>query len=59
MVAIAAARDTEARKIAQGGHAIAQPQLDFLEMALSGKNVGFEKVIVWGLDALKLWIHMR
>merc|ERR1719264_594005 len=35
----------KARKIAQGGHAVAQPQLDFLEMALSGKKVGFEKVI--------------
>jgi len=42
---------SKARKIAQMGHGIAQPQLDFLELALRGKTVGFEKVIAM-IDAM-------
>jgi len=41
----AAAQVAKARSVARNGRMASQPQLDLLALALSGKKVGFEKVI--------------
>lgn len=42
---------TNARAVARKGHIAAQPQLDLLALALTGKKAGFEKVVAM-IDAM-------